>query len=393
MRWMSSICRLCGGLCIVGSLAVALVPPAHAVPEVIKDVIGRSVRITLPAQRVLLGFYIEDYFAVGGDKAFDRLAGLSLGWFVKSRPAVWEQYVAARPTLRDVPDVGSVQDQSFVVEKVLATRPDVGSVQDQSFVVEKVLATRPDVVVLADWQFKALASEISRLEAAGIPVVVVDFNAQTLERHLDSIRVLGQLTGETARAQRIADEYRQVVETLQQRIVKAKLPRPRVYVELGDKGPAEYSYTYGKNMWGAMVDLVSGDNVAAPFVKDWGAINPEQLLVSRPQVMFIAGYESVSRPDAMKMGFGVPASEARQRLQGFAQRSGWSSLPALQDGRLHGIYHGATRSILDAALLQYLAKAMYPTLFADIDPEATYRDFYRRYLPIQPQGTFMLRGQ
>ena len=381
MRGMSSVRGLVRGLClgffarscVVGALVLASVPAAHAAPEVIKDVIGRSVRVDLPAKRVVLGFYIEDYFAVGGDKAFDRLAGLSLGWFVKSRPAVWDQYVAARPTLRGVPDVGSVQDQSFVIEKVLATRPDV--------------------VVLADWQFKALASEIPRLEAAGVPVVVVDFNAQTLERHLESIRVLGQLTGETARAQRIADEYRQVVETIQQRIAKAKLPRPRVYVELGDKGPAEHSYTYGKNMWGAMVDLVSGDNVAAPFVKDWGTINPEQLLVSRPQVVFIAGYESVSRPDAMKMGFGVPASEARQRLQGFAQRSGWSSLPALQEGRLHGIYHGATRSVLDAALLQYLAKAMYPSLFADIDPEATYRDFYRRYLPIQPQGTFMLRGQ
>ena len=369
MRWVSSIRRLCA----LGTLALALLPGAHAAPEVIKDVLGRSVKVDLPAKRVLLGFYIEDYLAVGGDKAFDRLAGLSLGWFVKSRPAVWEQYVAARPTLRDVTDVGNVQDQTFVIEKVLATKPDV--------------------VVLADWQFKALASEIPRLDAAGIPVVVVDYNAQTLERHLVSTRVLGQLTGETARAQRIADEYRQVVETIQQRIAKAKAPRPRVYVELGDKGPAEHSYTYGKNMWGAMVDLAGGDNVAAPFVKDWGPINPEQLLVSKPQVVFIAGYESVSRPDAMKMGFGVPLSEARQRLQGFAQRSGWSGLPALQEGRLHGLYHGATRSILDAALLQYLAKAMYPALFADIDPEATYRDFYRRYLPIQPQGSFMLRAQ
>lgn len=369
MRWVSSIRRLCA----LSALTAALLPGAHAAPEVIKDVLGRSVKVDLPAKRVLLGFYIEDYFAVGGDKAFDRLAGLSLGWFVKSRPAVWEQYAAARPTLRDVLDVGNVQDQSFVIEKVLAAKPDV--------------------VVLADWQFKALASEIPRLESAGIPVVVVDYNAQTLERHLASTRVLGQITGETARAQRIADEYRQVVETIQQRIAKAKAPRPRVYVELGDKGPAEHSYTYGKNMWGAMVDLAGGDNVAAPFVKDWGPINPEQLLVSRPQVVFIAGYESVSRPDAMKMGFGVPPSEARQRLQGFAQRSGWNVLPALQEGRLHGVYHGATRSILDAALLQYLAKAMYPALFADIDPEATYRDFYRRYLPIQPQGSFMLRGQ
>ena len=346
---------------------------AWAAPGTVEDVLGRKITLELPAKRVLLGFYIEDYFAVGGDKAFDRLVGMSRGWFVKSRPAVWEQYAAARPTLRDVLDVGNVQDQSFSLEKVLATKPDV--------------------VILADWQFKALASEIPRLEAAGIPVVVVDYNAQTLERHLASTKVLGQLTGETARAQRIADGYRQIVETIQQRIAQAKLPRPRVYIELGDKGPAEHSYTYGKNMWGAMADLAGGDNVAAPFVKDWGPINPEQLLVAKPQVVLIAGYESVSRPDAMQMGFGVPAAEARRRLDGFAQRKGWSALPAIQDGRLHGVYHGATRSLLDAAQLQYLAKALYPSLFADLDPDATYRDFYRRYLPIQPQGTFVLNGQ
>lgn len=369
MRWVSSIRRWC----VLGALAAVWLPSAQAAPEVVKDVLGRSVRIDLPAKRVLLGFYLEDYLAVGGDKAFDRLVGLSLGWFVKSRPAVWEQYATARPTLRDVVDVGSVQFQSFSLEKALATKPDV--------------------VVLADWQFKALASEIPRLEAAGIPVVVVDYNAQTLERHLASTQVLGQITGETARAQSIADGYQQVVQTIRQRIAQAKLPRPRAYIELGDKGPAEHSYTYGKNMWGAMLDLVGGDNVAAPFIKDWGPINPEQLLVSKPQVVFIAGYESVSQPDAMQMGFGVPGDEARRRLRGFAQRKGWSGLPAVQDGRLHGVYHGATRSLLDAAQLQYLAKALYPALFADIDPDATYRDFYRRYLPIQPQGTFVLNGQ
>ncbi|MDP3797715.1 MAG: ABC transporter substrate-binding protein [Polaromonas sp.] len=359
-------------LCVLG-LMVGLIQTAQAAPEVIKDVLGRSVRVDLPAKRVLLGFYFEDYMAIGGDKAFDSLVGLSRGWFVKSRQVVWEQYASARPTLLDVPDIGNVQDQSFSTEKVLAAKPGV--------------------VVLADWQFKALASEIPRLEAAGIPVVVVDYNAQTLERHLASTKVLGQLTGETVRAQRIADEYRQIVETIQQRIAKANLPRPRVYIELGDKGPAEHSYTYGKNMWGAMVDLAGGNNVAVPFVKDWGPINPEQLLVVKPQVVFIAGYESVSRPDAMQMGFGVPTAEARRRLQGFAQRKGWSAVPAIHDGRLHGVYHGATRSLLDAAQLQYLAKAMYPTLFTDIDPDTTYREFHRRYLPIQPQGTFVLNGK
>ncbi|MEN9890501.1 MAG: hypothetical protein RLY78_796 [Pseudomonadota bacterium] len=343
---------------------------AGAAPTTLKDVAGREVTLELPAKRVMLGFYVEDWFAIAGDKGYDRLVGMSKGWFVKSRPVVWEQYAAARPTLRDVTDVGNVQDQTFSVEKVLATRPDV--------------------VILADWQFKALASEVPRLEAAGIPVAVVDYNAQTLDRHLASTRVLGQISGETARAERIADDYRKTVDGLRQRIAQARLPRPRVYIELGDKGPAEHSYTYGRNMWGAMAELVSGDNVAAPFVKDWGTINPEQLLASRPQVVLMAGYESVSRPDAMQMGFGIGQAEARRRLQGYTQRHGWSALPAVQDGRVHGVYHGATRSVLDAALLQYLAKALYPTLFADLDPDATYRDFYRRYLPIQPQGTFML---
>mgnify|MGYP006152257619 CR=1 FL=1 len=58
-------------------------------------------------------------------------------------------------------------------------------------------------------------------------------------------------------------------------------------------------------------------------------------------------------------------------------------LPAVQQGRLYAVYHGATRSIMDAALLQYLGKTLYPDLFKDLDPAATYLGFYQRYLPIR----------
>ncbi|MCB6182707.1 ABC transporter substrate-binding protein [Leeia sp. TBRC 13508] len=341
---------------------------SHAAITTIKDVNGRSVTLDLPAKRVLLGFYIEDYFAVGGNASFDKLAGMSRGWFVSSRPATWAQYVASKPQLQKVPDVGNVQDQTFSIEKVLASRPDV--------------------VVLADWQYKALGPDLARLEAAKIPVVVIDYNAQTLERHLASTRILGEITGEKARAAKIAGEYQKIVTDIQQRIAKAKLPKPRAYIELGDKGPSEYSYTYGKNMWGAMASLAGGENVAAPFVENWGPINPEQLLASKPEVILIAGYENVKSPTAMQIGFGIDQKESIQRLKGFTQRNGWSELPAVKNKRVFGVYHGATRSILDAALLQFLAKSFYPTVFKDYNPEATYLGFYKRYLPIQPKGTF-----
>ena len=163
-----------------------------------------------------------------------------------------------------------------------------------------------------------------------------------------------------------------------------------VITELGDKGPAEYSYTYGKNMWGAMAALVGGNNIAAPFVESWGTIHPEQLLASKPDVIMIAGYESVASPTAMQIGQDIAAGTVQQRLKDFTQRAGWSDLSAVKNKRLFAVYHGATRSIMDAALIQYVAKALYPDLFTDLNPEANYLKFYEQYLPIRPHGTFML---
>ncbi|WP_349922119.1 ABC transporter substrate-binding protein [Aeromonas veronii] len=339
-------------------------------PVEVEDVMGRKVSLTLPAKRIVLGFYPEDYLAVAGEGGADRLVGMSLGWFVKSRPATWALYLASQPQLAKVPDLGTVQEQTFSIEKTLAVKPDV--------------------VVLAKWQYEALVADLPRLEQAGIPVVVIDYNAQTLAHHMASTLLLGQLTGQNERATKMAEEYKARIETITTRLAKAKRHAPRIYIELGDKGPAEYSYTFGKDMWGAMAVLTGGDNVAAPFVERWGQLHPEQLLASKPEVILISGYENVTSQQAMQIGQDISAKTARERLQGFANRPGWSNLPAVQQGRLYGVYHGATRSIMDAALIEFMAKALYPDLFEDLDPQATYLDFYRTYLPIRPQGTFML---
>ena len=357
-------------LLLLGQLALMSWMAQAAAPVEVEDVMGRKVSLSLPASRIVLGFYPEDYLAVAGEGGADRLVGMSRGWFVKSRPAIWSLYVASLPQLAKVPDLGNVQDQSFSIEKTLAVKPDL--------------------VILAQWQYEALAPDLPRLKQAGIPVVVVDYNAQTLARHMASTLLLGKVTGQEARAQKMAGEYKAKIETITSRIAAAKRQPPRVYIELGDKGPAEYSYTYGKDMWGAMALLAGGDNVAAPFVERWGPIHPEQLLASKPEVILMAGYESVSSAEAMQVGQDVSAETVRQRLQGFAARPGWSELPAVQQGRLYAVYHGATRSIMDAALIDNKAKALYPDLFKDLDPLATYQGFYRSYLPIRPQGTFML---
>ena len=285
-------------------LALAATTLAGAEPRELTDVIGRKVTVDLPASRVVLGFYFEDYMAVGTEKAYDHVVGLSReaweGWV----PANWAMHTAHRPSLKDIADVGEVEAQTFSVEK-------------------------------------ALGLDADRIEEAGVPVVVVDYNAQTLERHLASTRLLGTLTGQPARGEELAGFYESALKDVADRVARTGLPKPKVYVEFGNKGPAEHSFTYGKNMWGAMATAAGGDNIAAPFVEWWGPINPEQVLASKPDAIFISGRETNKNPAALPMGQGVDAGEARAKLAAFETRAGWSALPAIQNDRLFGVYQGA----------------------------------------------------
>ncbi|MFT2110472.1 ABC transporter substrate-binding protein [Marinomonas sp. 2405UD68-3] len=354
---------------LVGSLLAAEI--AYADMTTIEDVLGRQVEVDIPAKRVVLGFYAEDYMAIGSEKAFDHVVGISRDTWEIWRPASWSLYTNYRPSLKDISDVGDVESQTFSIEKVLSLKPDV--------------------VLLADWQYKGLGMDMDLLEEEGIAVVVVDYNAQTLERHLKSTAIIGQLTGQEARAKTIANEYETVITSTQKIIEDAGLPKPRTYIEFGNKGPSEYSFTYGKNMWGAMSTGMGGDNVAAPYVEWWGPMNPEQVIASQPEVVFITGTESGVKGNSMPMGQGIDRALSVERLKGFANRDGWSSFPAVKQNRVYGIYHGASRSILDSSMAQYMAKAQYPSLFADIDPEQAYLDFYKKYLPVTPTGTFATR--
>lgn len=336
----------------------------------LRDVTGQEVKVDVPAKRIVLGLYFEDYWAIGGDQAMNRLVGISKAAWKDWRPANWDAYLKVRPSLDELGDVGEVEVSTFSVEKLIALKPDVA--------------------ILAEWQAKGIGADYQRIVDAGIPVVVVDYQAQTEERHLASTRLIGKIVGAEDRAEKIASEYKDAVDEVRVRVEKANLPKPSVYIELGNKGPEQQGASYGDYMWGKIAEVAGGNNITRDVVKTWGAVAPEQVIAARPEVIIMSGSEWRKHPTGQLMGEGVTAEEARQRLDGFAARPGWSSLPAIQNARLHGVYQGDSRTIMDYTATQYVAKALYPDLFKDVDPQANYLSFYERYLPIRPQGTFMI---
>lgn len=351
-------------------LIVYLVPSvSHAEIRAI-DLAGRTVVLPAPARRVALGFDFEDYLAIVGPDAAERLVAISRPVWEAYRPGQWRAYVKAVPRLDKLADIGDFETGTFSVERVVAARPDL--------------------VVLAAWQFQSLGAAAAQLDALGVPVAVIDYNAQTPERHVASTLLLGRLMGAEDRAQRLSDLYVDRIKDTRERVTQGEPSRPKVYVELGRGGPSDVGNSYGRGMWAGVIDLAGGTNIAAGQVGNAAPLRPEYVLSSQPDMIMVAGSEWAAA-QSVDMGFGVDPALSRERIKGYLGRLGWSDLPAVRTGEVYAMYHGGNRTLYDFAYLRYLAKALHPKAFRDVDPLGELAAFYREYLPIGLDGAFMLR--
>lgn len=339
----------------------------------VTDVKGRTVTVPDVPERVVLGFYYEDYLAIAGPDALDKVVALSLSTWKDWRPNQFALYEKALPKLSSIPDVGNTEDNTFSIEKVVAAKPDL--------------------LILAAWSYDALGEGVKQIESAGIPIVVLDYNAQTVEKHVASTLALGKLMGTQDRAEQLAKDYEAAMADIDARIKAAGPTEKKVYVELAQKGAAEVGNSYGDTMWGALVDKLGGENIAKGQVGNWGPLSPEYVLAEKPDLIFLAGSEWVNRPQSVQVGFGADPAVTRERMKPYVERAGWSELPAVKNGQVHAIYHGGARTLSDFVYAQYIAKQLYPDAFKDVDPAKNIADYYAKWLPIKAEGVFVLPYQ
>jgi ABC-type Fe3+-hydroxamate transport system substrate-binding protein len=339
----------------------------------VTDVKGRTVTVPDVPERVVLGFYYEDYLAIAGPQALDKVVALSLSTWKDWRPNQFALYEKALPKLSSIPDIGNTEDNTFSIEKVVAAKPDL--------------------LILAAWSYDALGEGVKQIEAAGIPIVVLDYNAQTVEKHVASTLALGRLMGTQDRAEQLAKDYEAAMADIDARIKAAGPTDKKVYVELAQKGAAEVGNSYGDTMWGALIEKLGGKNIAKGQVGNWGPLSPEYVLAEKPDLIFLAGSEWVNKPQSVQVGFGADPAVTRERMKPYVERAGWSELPAVKNGQVHAIYHGGARTLSDFVYAQYIAKQLYPDAFKDVDPAKNIADYYAKWLPIKAEGVFVLPYQ
>ncbi len=357
-----------------GALLCAVAGPFFAVaaaPIEITDALGRKVIVESPAKRIVVNFNFEEFTAVAGKDGWANVVGISRAPWEGWRPAIFSRYSAVIPNL--------------------AAMPDIGHTDDGSFSAEKVIALKPDVLLLSEWAYASLETQRKQIEAAGVPILVIDYNAQSLDRHLASTRALGRATGNEARAEELAQLYERELRDILARIATSKAGKKRVYVELGQGGPDVIGNSYSGTMWGKIFGVLGAENLAdGKLAGPWGPLHAEQVLASDPDLIFIAGSSWVNRPAAVKTGYAATPEITRASLAPYAKRPGWADLKAVKTGGLHAIEHGLARSLFDFVAMQYIAKQLYPDVFQDVDPEVSFKAYHAKYLPVAYSGVWML---
>lgn len=334
------------------------------------DMKGRTVNIPADVQKVVVTFNMEEYFAVAGEEGTDRLVGWSHGYWEGRRDDAYAAFTSAFPALADIPDVG--YNENISIEAIISLQPDV------------VLASSTGA------NYNALEPAFENLREAGIECIFFDFHAQTVDTHCQSIRLLGAVLGKEARADEIADFYAEQMRTIAERVKKISEPdRPRVYMEFS-MGPDQYGGTWSEQMWGALIRECGGYNIAAGMEGASVEISAEQVLSSNPEVIVFTCSPRKDVTNNIVLGYGADEAAARKNLDAYKERDGWVDLEAVKTGNMGAVYHDLSRHIFDFAGAQFLAKQLHPELFADIEPREALEEFFARYMPVDPDGAWMI---
>lgn len=344
----------------------------------VTDLLGREVRFEKAPERIVVANYILNFLMTGGAASLGKVVALPQDGWEATRTGEYKLLTEAFPSILKLPSIGGYHDNVLNTERILSLKPDV------------ILVNIP--------QYRDNAQRLAVLERAGVKTVVLDYHAMKAENHAASTRILGKLLGREDAAEAQCRRYEEALQDLQKRI--AALPdekkHRRVYVECGNEGVGRLGNSYNRTiLWGAILEELSAANIAADMKTPYSPLAREFVIASNPQTILIAGsiWRNAADADSMRMGLTVTEDEAQKRLAGFAARPIFAKTDAYRTGEIYGVDHGSLRTIADYVFPQFIAKILYPDVFADLDPDEEIRTFYRNYLPeVNPAGVYCLRA-
>jgi iron complex transport system substrate-binding protein len=335
----------------------------------VTDLAGRKVNVPVPVRRVMLGEGRLLYLAAALDRE-DPLARVA-AWrsdLIEADSASYRQYLASFPKLAQLPRFGGHEDSLIDAESVIALKLDA--------VLLNIEAKR----TMEDAQY------VEKLGALGIPIIYVDFRHNPTANTEPTIRLLGQIFDRQERAEEIIAFRREQLKRVTDAIEAHAPTRPNVFIERIGGYTDDCCLSFGDENFGKFVELAGGNNIAKGVIPGtFGQLNPEQVIVANPDHVVVTSAEweaYVPGGRWIPLGPGSNRAEAERKLEWFATRPAYTGIKAKNNRAFHAIWHQFYNSPYDFVAIQRLAKWFHPDLFADLQPDETFKSFHDRFLPV-----------
>lgn len=221
--------------------------------------------------------------------------------------------------------------------------------------VEQLIKDKPDVVFLRK------GDSIDNIKTAGIPVVMIDYAHNNINDMIDAVTLAGKVLGENGvkKAEEYSSYYHQVINKIS--AVTSNIPnanRPKViYLSVTDG-----NWVWGKNMPQNEAIKIAGGINAAEGIDGYKEVSLEQILKWDPDYIFIDGDPSQSK---------------------MINNASWKELKAVKNNKVfispNGVFAWSRLGAETVLQLQWVAKAIYPEKFQDMDIKKETKYFYKTF--------------
>jgi iron complex transport system substrate-binding protein len=302
------------------------------------DALGRAVTFDAPPQRIVLA----------------GKSNLTIAETVYLFPEAQARVVGLVVGKQPVGDFLSLVDRAWDEKTHLA--PDAGP--------EQIAPLKPDVVLLRSFTAETLGRALEELD---IPVVYLEL--ETPEQYFRDVAVMGQLLGNTARAEAIEESYQSGLDRIERALDGLEdEQKPRVLLVQHSEQGGEVAFNVPSATWlqTAEVELAGGAPVwkEAARAGGWTVVNFEQIAAWDPDQIFVISYQA-------------DPAQVVAKLKGNPQ---WQALQAVQGGAIYGFPgdifswdQPEPRWILGVT---WLAGKIQPDRFPDLDMQQEAVEFF-----------------
>lgn len=340
-----------------------------AKPIIVSDILNRKVTVNVPVKKVILGEGRMLYLVAILDKENPAKRIIAMGNDMQtSDPATWRQYSEHFPQLKNIPTFGGTEKRSLNIEHALALQPDL---------------------IIMNIEAKTAIEEQGydkALQKAGIPIIYIDFRYNPSKNTPLTMRLFGVLWGKEKTAEKFIDYREEQLKRVSDVLTKNSAKKPRVFIERIGGYTDECCLTFGDGNFGRFVSLAGGENIGAQNAPNtFYMMNPEQVLTANPDKVIITSANfSKFMPEGDWIGLGPNESlnKAKIKLKKYLKKTAYTGSNAVINQQFYAIWHQFYNSPYDFIAIQQLAHWLHPELFADLNADETFKNFYEMFLSI-----------